>query len=88
MYNAFARNPGATSRRRMRTRVCGVWVGDMRVCDVRVCNVRVDDERICGAHVRGRTHAFPAAGPRHGPRDDALHAADATRKIQAQAPRT
>ncbi|BEH69119.1 hypothetical protein BMMON2_18630 [Burkholderia mallei] len=84
MYNAFARNPGATSRRRMRTRVCGVWVGDMRVCDVRVCNVRVDDERVCGAHVRGRTHAFPAAGPRDG----ALHAADAARKIQAQAPRT
>lgn len=84
MYNAFARNPGATSRRRMRTRVCGVWVGDMRVCDVRVCNVRVDDERICGAHVRGRTHAFPAAGPRDG----ALHAADAARKMQAQAPRT
>lgn len=83
MYNAFARNPGATSRRRMRTRVCGVWVGDMRVCDV-----RVDDERVCGAHVRGRTHAFPAAGPRHGPRDGALHAADAARKIQAQAPRT
>ncbi|ONA19477.1 hypothetical protein AQ877_21875 [Burkholderia pseudomallei] len=67
----------------MRTRVCGVWVGDMRVC-----NVRVDDERICGAHVRGRTHAFPAAGLRHGPRDGALHAADAARKIQAQAPRT
>lgn len=84
MYNAFARNPGATSRRRMRTRVCGVWVGDMRVCDVRVCNVRVDDERVCGAHVRGRTHVFPAAGPRDG----ALHAADAARKIQAQAPRT
>lgn len=84
MYNAFARNPGATSRRRMRTRVCGVWVGDMRVCDVRVCNVRVDDERVCGAHVRGRTHAFPAAGPRDG----ALHAADAARKMQAQAPRT
>lgn len=84
MYNAFARNPGATSRRRMRTRVCGVWVGDMRVCDVRVCGVRVDDERVCGAHVRGRTHAFPAAGPRDG----ALHAADAARKIQAQAPRT
>ncbi|APY96949.1 hypothetical protein AQ809_20485 [Burkholderia pseudomallei] len=63
----------------MRTRVCGVWVGDMRVCDV-----RVDDERVCGAHVRGRTHAFPAAGPRDG----ALHAADATRKMQAQAPRT
>lgn len=83
MYNAFARNPGATSRRRMRTRVCGVWVGDMRVCDV-----RVDDERVCGAHVRGRTHAFPAAGPRDGPRDGALHAADAARKIQAQAPRT
>ncbi len=73
----------------MRTRVCGVWVGDMRVCDmrvcdVRVCGVRVDDERVCGAHVRGRTHAFPAAGPR----DDALHAADAARKMQAQAPRT
>lgn len=84
MYNAFARNPGATSRRRMRTRVCGVWVGDMRVCDVRVCGVRVDDERVCDAHVRGRTHAFPAAGPR----DDALHAADAARKMQAQAPRT
>ncbi|MBK3334273.1 hypothetical protein GA845_04530 [Burkholderia pseudomallei] len=46
--------------------------------------MRVDDERICGAHVRGRTHAFPAAGPRHG----ALHAADAARKMQAQAPRT
>ncbi|EBA49867.1 conserved hypothetical protein [Burkholderia pseudomallei 305] len=56
-----------------------MWVGDMRVCDV-----RVDDERVCGAHVRGRTHAFPAAGPRDG----ALHAADAARKIQAQAPRT
>ncbi|MBM5644849.1 hypothetical protein GSH06_06815 [Burkholderia pseudomallei] len=50
--------------------------------------MRVDDERVCGAHVRGRTHAFPAAGPRHGPRDDALHAADAARKMQAQAPRT
>ncbi|WP_236871314.1 hypothetical protein [Burkholderia pseudomallei] len=60
-------------------RVC-----DVRVCNVRVCNVRVDDERVCGAHVRGRTHAFPAAGPRDG----ALHAADAARKIQAQAPRT